>query len=299
MLGGVLDAVDRMRAPGTGHREIIVVDAGSTDRTRDLALSRGCTVLSAKPGFVAASRNLGAERASGDVLVFIDADCELPAGWLDEVISQLASPHVAAVGSRMQLPPGPTTWVERCWYRLAHATGDDSGFEPVNWLPTLNIAVRKDVFVAVGGFDPALETCEDVDIGYRLAAFGELRRLNSHPVIHRGESKTLGEFVRREAWRSRSAIAQLRRHWRQPREVLSFAFPIAAAGLMLGLAATAVLTGSLWAAALALLVPVLLTLRRQVPLRDVPACSVLMAAYLIARSYGTFRHAARLQRTVR
>lgn len=59
--------------------EVIVVDGGSTDRTREIAKSMGARVVEAPKGR-ASQMNAGARIASGDVLLFLHSDCVLPSG---------------------------------------------------------------------------------------------------------------------------------------------------------------------------------------------------------------------------
>ncbi|MHC4779189.1 MAG: TIGR04283 family arsenosugar biosynthesis glycosyltransferase [Planctomycetota bacterium] len=66
--------------------EVVVVDGGSSDKTALLARAFGAKVLHAGP-YRASQLNVGAEAASGDVLVFLHADTRLPSGFRDRVIS--------------------------------------------------------------------------------------------------------------------------------------------------------------------------------------------------------------------
>jgi glycosyltransferase involved in cell wall biosynthesis len=204
--------------------EIIVVDNESTDRTAEIAVSRGARVVSVPPGSVSRARNAGAAVARGNWLAFIDADCELPADWLSQVLATGDQQEVLAVGTPMAAPGATATWVERTWHDLA-LKSDDRLTVPVEWLPTFNLLVRADAFQTVGGFDESLVTCEDADLGYRLARHGRLIRNQRTHTIHHGESKSVGEFFQREAWRSRGNLAGALRRGVAPGEWLSLAFP--------------------------------------------------------------------------
>jgi glycosyltransferase involved in cell wall biosynthesis len=91
-----LDALDRSRF---SDRELIVVDDGSTDRSAQLARLRGAEVISTdRPRGPGAARNLGAERASGEFLFFVDADCEVHPDSLDRAAAVLeAEPDLDAL----------------------------------------------------------------------------------------------------------------------------------------------------------------------------------------------------------
>src|SRR5262245_18131999 len=71
---GTLRAI-RAAASAGGHAyEVIVVDDGSTDRTATLAAAEGAQVISLNARHIAKARNAGAAAASGDTLIFVDAD---------------------------------------------------------------------------------------------------------------------------------------------------------------------------------------------------------------------------------
>ncbi len=289
--------------------EVIVVDAKSSDGTAELAQSKGCKVISAEPGHVAISRNIGAAQATGNTFAFIDADCELPPNWLTAIAHELHHENNVAAGSRMAKSPHIAPWVEQAWYQLAHHHPADEPASNADWLATFNLAVKRTAFETTGGFDESLTTCEDVELGYRLSEVGELRSLNSCNVIHHGESKTISEFYRREAWRARGAFNILNKHWKKTRELISFLLPL---GIIGGLFAsvtllllcvistftTSICNGTIVGVALFIgpLPIMLLTLRRKVNWRWFAPCCFLMCVYFYARLQGTLRPFNRVER---
>ena len=149
----------------------------------------GCSVLSAAPGNVSVSRNLGASAATGNVLAFVDADCELPENWLIQCGQELQRTGVVAFAMQMAAPAVDAAWVERTWYELAHRSTASESKEDVTWLPTFNLAVHADRFRDAGGFDDGLITCEDVDLGISTVRIGRLRMIREGGVVHHGEAR--------------------------------------------------------------------------------------------------------------
>lgn len=296
MIVGALDSIRRQQLrDDITVAEVIVVDSGSTDATADIARAAGCIVIPAAAGNVSASRNLGAAQASGNILAFVDADCELPDTWLTHIADELQDSQVVGAGMNMAVPLPGASWVERTWHELAHRSAAVGLSENAEWLATFNVAVRTSVFTRIGGFDETLTTCEDVDLGYRLVREGSLRFIAGNGVIHHGESRSLSEFFRREAWRARGGWQLLRDHRSSPRELLSCLIPFAVTGSLLAGSA-----GFLWTgvAALTGAVPLLvLVFRKRPSVRLLPAAVIVQAVYFAARCWGMLRPAGRVERS--
>ena len=77
------------------NSEIIVVDGGSADTTRSLALAAGVTVLSTSRGR-AGQQNIGAAAASGEILFFLHADTQAPPDYAHLILQALQAPNVSA-----------------------------------------------------------------------------------------------------------------------------------------------------------------------------------------------------------
>lgn len=236
----------RTNAVPSDETEVIVVDNGSTDASREVAQAAGAEVLVVPGVHVGGLRNLGAARARGRFLAFIDADHEVVSGWVEAACSLLDDGSVAAAGAAC-LPPEPGTWVQATYGRLR---GRPSGRRDVEWLGSGNMAVTRRAFREIGGFDTRLQACEDVDLCQRFRAAGwrlvSDERLGS---IHHGDPRTLGALFRSELWRGRDNLRVSLRHVTL-RGLPSMVIPVAelaALGLIpLGLASWRL--GGFWAA---------------------------------------------------
>ena len=202
--------------------EIIVVDNGSTDKSLQIAKDYGARIFSAPGKTVAALRNVGARNAKGEYVAYVDADCVIDRHWLENAIRVFSDARVAAAGA-------PTTigenggLVERCWF-LQRQRG--RGIESVKWLPTENLIIRKSVLDEVGGFNEALISCEDADLGYKISRSYKILSDPAIRSLHLGEARTLGQFYRKEKWRGQGNLRGLFSHGIILDELPSLLFPL-------------------------------------------------------------------------
>jgi hypothetical protein len=214
----------RESAPADVPIEILVADNGSTDASAWVAERAGAIVLRRAGQPVGALRNGPAAVARGDLLAFIDADHEIAREWIPAALAAMGDPSVAAAGAPY-LPPSPATWVQRSYNGLRRHPARP---EPVEWLGSGNLVVRRAVFESVGGFDVTLETCEDVDLCRKLRAGG--RTLLADPrlkTVHHGDPRTLGQVFFGELWRGRDNVRVSLRPPLSGATLVSAAIPLA------------------------------------------------------------------------
>lgn len=248
-LARCLDTVRLNFTPASGH-EIIVGDNGSTDDSAKVATDAGATVLSVPGQPVAVVRNRAAALATGDILAFVDADHILGAQWIVAAQDVLADEKVVATGAPCHAP-ADGTWVQR----LYDAFRDHSpGRVDTTWLGSGNLAVRREVFKSVGGFDASLETCEDVDLCKRLLLTGGRLLSDSRMEnIHVGDPRTLKALFWGEFWRGRDNLRVSLRPPFSARDLPSLVIPMISLALivggliaLVGLVLGALLGNSLW-----------------------------------------------------
>ncbi len=176
----LLNCLARLAACRSADKaEVIVVDQtpGATRPANrpDLdAAFRRLKYITLPVANVAAARNVGAASSCGEVILFLDDDVELENSYLDQLIALFAEQRVDClagedVGS------------------FADATRD-LGFTKMEWLPSANLSVRRNEFLAAGGFDENLYRYnEDAEFtgrlrvrGVRLGVHSTLRAIHHH-----------------------------------------------------------------------------------------------------------------------
>ena len=271
--------------------EVIVVDNGSTDDSGAVARRAGAHVLVAPHGRVSHLRNVGAWAAVGDILAFVDADHEIAAGWASAAVEALGEAGVAAVGAYSHAP-SPGTWVQRAYDAFRpHLPGRHD----VTWLGSGNLAVARDAFTAMGGFDASLDTCEDVDFCQHLRAAGHRiicdSRLHS---VHYGDPATLRQLFLGELWRGRDNLRASLRLRPTLREWPSIIIPVLDLALMIAVvgglaAATPAGAGLSGAAALGLLALSILRTARMLHHMGAASAADVVRAFAVAAVYDMAR----------
>jgi glycosyltransferase involved in cell wall biosynthesis len=155
--------------------ELVVVDDGSSDGSDEAARRHDATVLTTGGAEgPAAARNLGAAVASAETLLFLDADCEVHEDTLDRVVEALTDDQLVAVFGSYDDEPKAKGIVSRFRNLLHHFVHQTSRPEIETFWAGCG-AVRKQAFLAVGGFDAERyqrPSIEDIDLGYRLTDAG-------------------------------------------------------------------------------------------------------------------------------
>jgi glycosyltransferase involved in cell wall biosynthesis len=158
--------------------EILVVDGGSGDATREIASTfPGVRVVDNPARLQSAGLNVALREARGDVLVRVDGRTTVAPDYVDRCVSALTRSGAALVGGPIE--PDGTTWVERA---VGAALTSKLGAGPArfrntaasaDWTDIVYLgAARVDVLCRLGGYDEAFSTNEDGELLYRLSREG-------------------------------------------------------------------------------------------------------------------------------
>ena len=168
-------------APRGFDSELIVCDNNSTDRTAEMARAAGARVVFEPVNQIARARNTGAAVASGDWLLFIDADSHLTVDLFADVTEQIQSGKCLAGGSTIRLEGN---------HRLANFVTGVWNWKSRSrrWLAGSFIFCEAAAFRQIGGFDSKMFVGEELDLTARLQELAresgrEIVILHRHPLL--------------------------------------------------------------------------------------------------------------------
>ncbi len=179
--------LDSIAANQEDH-EVIVVDAGSGDKTPEIACGAGARLLVSPRRHRAAQMNFGAKEAKGEILFFLHADTRIAPSALGR-IAQALGPGGAAGGGFLRYFDSRSLFLKlTCW--IAGIRCRVSGL----FLGDQGIFVRADIFRKIGGFNE-FDLFEDVDLCRRLKEVGRIVTLGP-PAISSARRFEAGGVVK-------------------------------------------------------------------------------------------------------
>ena len=188
--------------------EVIVVDGGSTDKTRSVAEKNHARVVVEPPHKRSApgiGRNHGAKSAHGDILAFLDSDCYPERTWLDLVVDIFKDPQVGMYS--IVVSDGTGKIISRAYHYLHMKISYD-------FAPSRCMAVRREPFMQVKGFDETLTTGEDNDLSYRVRQLGYRIIVDKESKVYHDDDHmtNLKGIWRQQVWYRESEEEMRRRY---------------------------------------------------------------------------------------
>lgn len=173
--GAFRRCLEGLAALSPSPEEIIVVVDGEDDGSGIAAAASGAKVLQQpRRAGPAAARNAGAREAQGEILLFLDADVVAPPALIKQVQSAFnEEPALAALIGSYDDAPGDPGFLSQYRNLLHHYVHQTSNRQASTFWGACG-AVRRGLFLEVGGFDERIEipAMEDIELGYRLSAAG-------------------------------------------------------------------------------------------------------------------------------
>lgn len=157
--------------------EVIVADAGSKDRTLEIAQSFGCRIASG--GLPAKGRNEGAKITAGDIFLFMDADnIYLPENFLSNLLEEFEKRKLD-VASFPIYPKGNS------FDKIAYGVYNYfvQAIQRFSAYATNSVLIRKSLHQKIGGFDEEIKIAEDHCYAKTAKKFGKFGFIKTKPVL--------------------------------------------------------------------------------------------------------------------
>ena len=177
-LACIRDAAEGMDA------ELLVCDNNSTDRTAEIARQAGATVVFEPVNQISRARNAGAAAASGDWLVFIDADSFPDRALFAELAEAIASGRCVGGGATVRFDEADRAshGAVAIWNAISRS---------MRWAAGSFVFCEARAFRALGGFSTDLYASEEIDFSRRLKRLGRLTILHRYPLRTSGRKVKL------------------------------------------------------------------------------------------------------------
>lgn len=174
-IGRCLLSLEKQTLPRQEY-ELIVVDGNSKDNTRAIAERYADLVFIQTSNRVGGARNDGVMRSRGDIIVTTDADCVLPADWLENIKSEFSKkPIVQLYGPVDPIEEGIKNWISlflaNTFARIGYYTGI------LYYTLGCNTAFDREVFIKAGMYR-TVDAGDDLEIARRMKKFGKVKFSN-------------------------------------------------------------------------------------------------------------------------
>ena len=194
MLADVITALLQQSHPS----EIIVVDDGSTDNTAAVAKSYQVRYFYQENRGPAAARNKGFQVSTGRIVAFTDSDCIARPDWIEKLLEGFTRGDNGVVAGSYSIA-NP----QRLLPRLIHEEikGRHAGFKThIRAFGAYNVAVKRNVFEDVGGFDESYRTAsgEDNDLSYRILASGNKILFKPDALVSHHHTEKFGKYLKEQ-----------------------------------------------------------------------------------------------------
>jgi len=192
-----LSSLEKLNYP---NYEVVVVNDGSTDKTRQIAESYDyIRLINQENKGLSEARNVGIQASKGEIIAFTDADCMADADWLAYLVARFQSSEFGAVGGPNFSPPDDS-FIASCVAvspgAPTHVLLDD---EIAEHIPGCNMAFRREALEAIAGFDPIFRAAgDDVDVCWRLQIKGYKIGFSPAAVVWHFRRNTIRDYLKQQ-----------------------------------------------------------------------------------------------------
>ena len=170
-IASLLDSLKRLDYDG--KIEVVVVDGGSVDRTKDLVSQYDFVKLVICPSNISKGRNVGINNSTGDIIAFTDADCVVDREWIRNIMKYFEKyPEIGVIGGPYLPLQQDEMIAQYLGIYVSNYFPTEPGFAMPHSIGTGNAAYRRGLIEEVGLFNEKLAVGEDLELNFRIAKAG-------------------------------------------------------------------------------------------------------------------------------
>jgi cellulose synthase/poly-beta-1,6-N-acetylglucosamine synthase-like glycosyltransferase len=175
--------------------EIILVDAGSNDNTRQIAEKYSVKVISQALNAPAAY-NYALKIASYDIVGFVDSDAKVEKDWLKKLVPHLDDAKTAGVSGKIETWNPENLWARSIGYEIKNRYTRIRDF--TGRVATMNLLFKRKVLEEVGGFDEDFPSQYDTELGFRISRLGYRIAFERNATCYHFNRQTLQGYWRQQ-----------------------------------------------------------------------------------------------------
>jgi len=194
LLERCLESLDRQTVDRSDY-EVIVVDDGSTDGSAEVARKWGARVFRQEKKGAGAARNRGIQEAKGEVLLFLDADCEADGEWMARISEPIGKD--ATSGTVGRFTSDQENWVARLiQIEIEGRYHQMSQYDRIDFVNTATCGFRRELLLN-NHFDESFQKLEDVELSFRIAQKGSRLVYVPGATVRHSHPESLYAYLKR------------------------------------------------------------------------------------------------------